>query len=91
MIPGSLRPTSITHGFQEFNLHTYERIAIYITLSTPNLRYTKPNDDKVSAGDIVYDLPDISIFAGSGVKGETEMISEINTAPIIAGDFNLKI
>ena len=70
MISGSLRPTSITQGFEEFKLNIFERTAIYITLSTPNLRYTKLNDDEVSAGIIVYDLPDISIFTGSGIKGE---------------------
>ena len=68
MISGSLRPTSINQGFEEFKLNIFETTAIYITLSTPNLRYTKL--DEVSAGIIVYDLPDISIFTGSGIKGE---------------------
>lgn len=51
-------------------LSSFERAAFYITLSTPNMRYTIANEEMVNVGDIVDDLPDIRVLAGSGIGGK---------------------
>jgi hypothetical protein len=51
--------------FQPVKLSSFERAAFYITLSTPNIRYTKVDEGLANVGDIVNDLPDIRIVAGS--------------------------
>lgn len=68
-LKGPYKPTAITQGFQEVKLQSYERAAIYVTLSTPNIRYTKVDDGNINVGDIIYDLADLSVLAGSGIKG----------------------
>ena len=67
---GPYKPTSITHGFQEVKLNSFERAAIYITLTTPALRYTTLEEGKVHVNDVIYDLSDLRILAGSGIKSE---------------------
>jgi len=56
--------------FQPVKLSSFERASFYITLSTPNMRYTKVNEGVADVGDIVNDLPDIRVLAGSGIGGE---------------------
>ena len=51
-------------------MHSFERAAFYITLSTPNMRYTKLEDSQVSVGDTAYDLPDVRVLAGLGIKSK---------------------
>eukprot|EP00804_Cyclotella_cryptica_P022681 CCRYP_012488-RA/>CCRYP_012488-RA protein AED:0.03 eAED:0.03 QI:1589/1/1/1/1/1/9/60/937 len=55
--------------FQSVKLSSFERVAFYITLLTPNMRYTKVNEGEANLGDIVNDLPDIRVLAGSGIGG----------------------
>lgn len=68
---GSYKATPIDPSlFQPVKLSSYERVAFYITLATPNMRYTKVNEGKAKVGDIANDLPDIRVLVGSGVVGE---------------------
>lgn len=67
---GPYKPTSITKDFRHFEVDSFERTAFYVTLSTPNMRYTKLDESVLSVGDSVYDLSDLRILSGSGIKGK---------------------
>ncbi len=68
---GPYKPTPIDPSlFQPVKLSSFERASFYITLSTPNMRYSKVNQGITNVGDIVSDLPDIRVLAGSGIGGE---------------------
>ena len=51
-------------------LNSFERAAIYVTLTTPAMRYTELEKGKVYVNDIIYDLSDLRILAGSGINSE---------------------
>jgi hypothetical protein len=67
---GPYKLTSITEDFRQVEVDSFERIAFYVTLSSPNMRYTKLDEAVLSVGDSVYDLSDVRILAGSGIKGK---------------------